>query len=126
MKGNKNRREELKRRRKCSRCGSSLDEACTTINCDPCREYVNKAKREKRAKEKKAIRKLKTEATNEKMYRIMQEKNITIKELAEKVNMSNRSVQRWILNGIEPRYDDVRQTINDYLGETIFEIKIKN
>lgn len=115
-------RSSRKENNQCLRCGASLEGVVKT-HCGDCAEYINQYNKDRRKKNKKAIRRLKTKAKNKKMYTVMQSKNITIKELAKHADVSERSVQRWILKGAGPRYKKTRELVNEKLGFEIFDIE---
>lgn len=116
----------LRKRRKkkglCTRCGKKANNGRAI--CDKCRYYLEEYKRNHKVKsEPVIIRDLKKwDITNRELYDELIEQGITIKEFAEKVGVTPRSVEAWVFEGVEPRYKDRKATVNQILNKRIYDI----
>lgn len=116
---------ELRKRRVekglCTRCGSKIKREGYHI-CQDCRNYLNEYDNNRTLKnEKTIIRKLnKWEITNEKLADALIKTKTTISELAEKVGVTYRTVERWIYqNGIPNKNHKIK--INEILNDKIYK-----
>ena len=107
----------------CTRCGKNEPKRGKRI-CSECREYLDEYNKNKKSKKEPVIiRDLKRwDVTNKRLYSGLIDMKMTTKELAERVGVTPRSVDSWIFEGVEPRYEDRKATINQVLNKRIYDI----
>lgn len=117
--------KKLRRKRKekglCTRCGGERENK-EYVLCQDCRDYLKeyKVNYTPPPKEQVIIRKLKKwDVTNRKLYNTLIAEGISIPELAEAVNVTPRSVDRWIFENAEPRPGH-KEKVNVFLKEEIY------
>ncbi|MFW6009213.1 MAG: helix-turn-helix domain-containing protein [archaeon] len=121
----KQRMIKLRRKRKekglCSRCGNERENKNYAL-CQECRDYIANYKENYTPsdKEKIIIRKLKSwEIQNKKLYNELIKQKITISQLAAKIGITSRAIQRWIFQKTNPKLKN-RIMVNKILGEKIY------
>lgn len=119
---------------KCSRCQKEFVKGKYSL-CESCLKYGRTYKQKNQDKiigynrkrsKKKRIRSLKSyspvqhDPSKMKLLRMMEEKKISVKQLAEALEVSQTSVLRWIF--IEGQYpnDKNRRKLNAYFDEIVF------
>lgn len=115
-----------KRREKglCTRCGHE-SENDGYILCQECRDYIKSWKEDsvkdyREDKEEVIIRELRVwDIENETLYNTLIDKKIKISELAEMIDVTPRSVQRWVFEDTEPSVRN-KKKINQVLGKKIY------
>lgn len=113
-------RKKRKKRNLCTRCGKPVENG--NVQCDACREYC-KIYAFLHPKEKVIIRNLKTWGVkNKRLYDVLIDKKITIPQLAERVGVSSRSVDRWVFEGSIPKIEN-RERVNICLNMEVFEVE---
>lgn len=93
----KKKRERWKGEHRCTRCGGKVNGGSTCIKC---KEYLSKYRIKKKG-DFKSIRKLK-KIENEELYKKCIDEHISIKKLSNDLDVSARSVLRWITSTTIP------------------------
>lgn len=109
-------REKRRKNGLCARCGHKIEKPGYKT-CQDCRDYQKKYKQNHKPpkKEKVIIRRLKNwEVTNKKLYNALINQKITIAELAELIDVTPRSVQRWLFEKGKPSPEN-REKIKEVL-----------
>lgn len=114
-------REKRKQQGKCTRCGKLI----VNGRCSACDEYRKKYNEVVKARRRENFisvgRKLKTwKVSNYTLYQLMLERKITTTDLGKALGTYGRTVQRWLYQGSIPK-DEMKQKINDYFGEEVFD-----
>lgn len=122
-------REKRRKNNRCTRCGKKVEDKEKTI-CSKCREYLRYYKKhnEPPIKELKLVnRSPVNEVKNKKLLEAMKRKSkkenikINTKKLANEIDSSQRSIQRWIFEGEKPS-KKFKKKINNYFRKEIFKI----
>lgn len=122
-------REKRRKNNLCTRCGKKVEDKQKTI-CSKCREYLNYYKKHNEPPIKSmnvVSRSPVNQVKNKRLLKAMQNKSekektkINTKTLADEIESSQRSVQRWIFEDVEPS-QKFKIRINNYFGKEIFEI----
>lgn len=117
-------RDKRRENNLCTRCGKWIEEEQYKI-CSECREYLRFYKKydiPPARKETLINRSPVNEIKNKKLYQLMIDYRLSTKNLANKISVTQRSVQRWIFDGLEPK-DSNKKEVNEFFGEEIFKIK---